>query len=61
MSNEYKEWLEDKELEMKQMRASLQETLSFLQSVSTDTQEWHATFNSLNTIMEYFNDQLTIV
>lgn len=61
MSNEYKDWLEDKELEIKQMRASLQETLSFLQSVSTDSKEWHATFSSLNTIMDYFNDQLTIV
>jgi mevalonate pyrophosphate decarboxylase len=61
MSNEYKEWLEDKEQEMKQMRANLQETLNFLHSISTDSIEWTATFKSLNMIMDYFNDQLTIV
>lgn len=61
MSNEYLEWLEDKELEMKHMRDNLTKAISFLQSMSTNTEEWMTTINSLNEIMDYFNDQLTIV
>ena len=61
MSNEYLEWLEDKELEMKHMRDNLTKAINFLQFTSTNTEEWITTINSLNEIMDYFNDQLTIV